>query len=139
MITAHGTQYPTPAAAEARIAELNEVNAKLGASDGRVTEILCIMDALHAAGFEQTPAEAARPARAAAPALSPAMAQHVMEAERDLASIRRSGYDDGRWRYLKTQDEAGRIKVRREYRTQAGFLTAFIREARRGHDILIAE
>lgn len=138
MITAHGTQYPTPAAAEARIAELNETNAKIGASDGRVTEILCIMEALHAAGFEQTPAEAARAARPSAPVLGALTMQYVMEAERDLQSIRRTGYDDGRWRYLKVVTPEGRM-TRREYRTQKGFLTAYIREALRGSDILIAE
>lgn len=129
MITAHGATYATAAAAEARIAELNTINAELGASDGRVTEIMCIMEAL----------EAAAPARPSRPALSAWATEQIMKAEGELASIRRSGYDDGRWRYLKTQDDAGRVKVRREYRTQAGFLTAFIREVRRGHDILIAE
>lgn len=137
-ITAHGAAYATPAEANARISELNEENARIGASDGRVTEILLITEAMQKAGWEQTPREAARPARKAAPVLGAYMGEQVMKAEKELAYIKRTGNDDGQWRYLKTQQD-GRIKVRREYRTQAGFLTAFIREARAGHDIVIAE
>lgn len=145
MITAHGAVYGTPAEANARIAELNEENARIGASDGRVTEILLITEAMYAEGWEQAPRarEAARQEAASrrpkTPKLSAWASEQIMKAEQELAQIKRSGYDDGQWRYLKTQDDAGRIKVRREYKTQAGFLTAFVREVRRGHDILIAE
>ncbi len=148
MITAHGTSYPTAAAAEARIAELNTINLQVGASDGRVTEIQCIMGALQDAGAEMTPAqctrfevqEGIRPLRrtTAAPTLTGLALQYVLEAESDLKAIARTGYDDGRWRYMKWVSPEGRMS-RREYRTQKGFLTAYIREAHRGSDILIAE
>lgn len=138
MITAHGTTYQTAAEANARIAELNELNAQVGASDGRVTEILLITEALQAAGLELTPAQATRPARPAAPVLGPLTLQYIAEAQADLASIRRTGYDDGKWRYLKVITPEGRM-TRREYRTQKGFLTAYVREASRGSEILIAE
>jgi hypothetical protein len=60
MITAHGATYATKAEAEARIAELNEENIRYGASDGRVTEILEITEAMQAAGWEEAPARAHR-------------------------------------------------------------------------------
>lgn len=146
-ITAHGATYSSPAEAQARIAELNELNQQLGASDGRVTEILLITEAMQAEGWEKSPAEArmeqaianSRARYQQTPALSAWASEQIMKAEQELAAIKRSGYDDGQWRYLKTQDDAGRIKVRREYKTQAGFLEAFVREVRRGHEILIAE
>lgn len=147
MINAHGATYQTVAEANARIAELNEENLRIGASDGRVTEIICIMDAIEAhevaerkaASEARTAAEkAARPAPAAAPVMGELTAKYVREAEADLASIKRTGYDDGQWRYLKVITPEGRTTAR-EYRTQKGFLTAYIREARRGSDILIAE
>jgi hypothetical protein len=46
--------------------------------------------------------------------------------------------DDGKWRYLAFRDLNGHMD-RREYRTEKGFLTAYIRVARQGCDILIAE
>ena len=139
MITAHGVQYATAAEANARIAELNEENLVLGASDGRVTEILLITEALQEAGLEAAP-RAARPARRPEPQLGEYMTAKVIEAESRVAYLKRNKTaDDGQWRYLRTQDEAGRVAVRKEYKTEAGFLAAFIREARRGHDILIAE
>ena len=140
-ITAHGATYRTAAEANARIAELNEENARLGASDGRVTEILLITEALQDAGLEAGP-RAAQPVakRPAAPVLGEYMTAKVIEAEGRVRYLKRNKTaDDGQWRYLRTQDEAGRVAVRREYKTEAGFLAAFIREARAGHDILIAE
>lgn len=134
-ITAHGATYADAAAANARIAELNTINAELGASDGRVTEILSITEALQAAGLEQAPA---RPRPDAAAALGPVMTAHVINAQTELAALKRHRLDDGQWRYLKVRTADGRT-VSREYRTQQGFLTAFIREALRGSDILIAE
>jgi hypothetical protein len=59
MIEAHGATYASKAEAEARIAELNEENLRYGASDGRVTEILEITEAMQAAGWEETPRAAA--------------------------------------------------------------------------------
>lgn len=148
MIEAHGHKFETAAAAEARIAEINEVNLQIGISDGRVTEIMCITEALQAAGCEMTPAECARfeaqegiaPIRhiRATPTLGPLTMQYIIEAQQDLASIKRTGYDDGKWRYLKVTTPEGRTTAR-EYRTQKGFLTAYIREASKGSDILIAE
>lgn len=144
-MTAHGSTYGSPAEANARIAELNELNLQLGASDGRVTEILLITEAMQEKGWEEAPRtreaarEEARKARPQARVLSAWESEQVMKAEQELAAIKRTGYDDGQWRYLKTQDDAGRIKVRREYKTQAGFLEAYVREVRRGHEILIAE
>jgi hypothetical protein len=138
-ITAHGASYSTAAEANARIAELNEENARLGVSDGRVTEILLITEAMQAAGWEQTPREAAAPKRpAGVPTLGELTRQYINEARKDLASIKRTGYDDGKWRYMKWVTPEGRM-YRREYRTQAGFLKAYIREASRGSEILIAE
>lgn len=147
-ITAHGATYSTAAEADARIAELNTINLQVGASDGRVTEIMCIMDALEAAAVADRRAAseartaAERAARAARPAavdlMGPTMTAHVVAAEAELASLKRHGMDDGQWRYLKVRTAEGRTTAR-EYRTQQGFLTAFIREARRGGDILIAE
>lgn len=46
--------------------------------------------------------------------------------------------DDGKWRYLSYRDLQGHMD-RREYRTERGFLTAYIRVASQGCDILIAE
>jgi hypothetical protein len=148
MINAHGATYQNEAEANARIAELNELNLQIGASDGRVTEIMCIMDALEAhevaerkaAAEARIAAEKATKAAAkpAAPAMGELTAKYVAEAEADLASIKRTGYDDGKWRYLKVITPEGRTTAR-EYRTQKGFLTAYVREARRGSDILIAE
>jgi hypothetical protein len=57
MIQAHGAKYATKAEAEARIAELNELNLQLGASDGRVTEIQAIIDVLVLVDWESTPAK----------------------------------------------------------------------------------
>lgn len=150
MIAAHGATYQTVAEANARIAELNEENLRIGASDGRVTEIMCIMDALEAhevaerkadaeARIAAEKAEKATRAEAARPKLDSTTAGYVMEAERRIRSIEADkSRDDGQWRYLKTQDD-GRIVVRREYKTELGFLRAYVREARRGHDIIIAE
>ena len=136
MIKAHGETYATKAEAEARIAELNELNLQLGASDGRVTEIQCILEALQEAGLEAAPVRHA--SRIEAPKLGAHMVAEINKARRELALIKSSGYDDGQWRYLKFQDEAGRV-TRREYRTQKGFLKAFIKAASEGKDILIAE
>jgi hypothetical protein len=147
-ITAHGSRYSTASEANARIAELNEENARLGASDGRVTEILLVTEAMQEAGWEQTPQDAHREQVRAntraryqqAPALPAGLAGEVRDSERRIAWLEANpAADDGKWRYLKTQDDDGRIKVRREYKTEVGFLRAYVREARRGHDILIAE
>ena len=83
-------------------------------------------------------AREAAPAAPAAPALGPVMTAHVVQAQAELASLKRHRMDDGQWRYLKVRTADGRTTAR-EYRTQQGFLTAFIREALRGADILIAE
>lgn len=138
-ITAHGATYPSAAAANDRIAELNKINMELGASDGRVTEITCIMDALEAAEREEVRENTRR--RHAAPAghvMGPEMTAEVRESERRVAALRAGAMDDGQWRYLKVITPEGRM-TRREYRTEAGFLKAYIREARKGSEILIAE
>jgi phage shock protein A len=139
-IKAHGAVYMSVEDAEARIAELEEGNRQYGASDGRVTEINTIREALEAqARLDQAIANS-RSRYQQTPALSGHMAEQVHEAERRIAYLERNkDADDGQWRYLKTQDDAGRISVRREYKTELGFLKAYVREARRGRDILIAE
>lgn len=136
MIKAHGATYATAEEATARWGELDRLNKRpgVGPSDGRVTEMNAIEEAI-AAHDAQSVKIAAKPA---APELGPLTLQHIIEAERDLASIKRSGHDDGQWRYLKVVTPEGRTTAR-EYRTQKGFLTAYLREAKRGSDILIAE
>lgn len=136
MITAHGVTYATAEAATARWNELDAANKApgVGPSDGRVTEMLLIEEAIAAHDAEQVRI-AAKPAK---PELGPLTTRYIIEAENDLAAIKRTGYDDGRWRYLKVTTPEGRTTAR-EYRTQKGFLTAYIREAKRGSDILIAE
>lgn len=57
---AHGKTFADKAAAEARIAEINEENYRLGISDGRVTEILTIMEMMILWEWEQTPIQAFR-------------------------------------------------------------------------------
>lgn len=52
---AHGVEYATKAEAEARIAEINTEIFQSGVSDGRVTEILCIIDMLQKEGLEEAP------------------------------------------------------------------------------------
>ena len=82
---------------------------------------------------------AAPATRAAAPALDPALAGYVAESERRIAYLAKwKDSDDRKTRYLKFQDSAGRV-TRREYLTEAGFLKAYVRAARAGMDILIAE
>lgn len=140
-ITAHGATYASVAEANARIAELNEVNMAIGISDGRVTEIQTIIGALQEAGVELTPRQAAHMAKVKAEAikLGPLTMQYIMESERRIRQITADkSRDDGKWRYLKVQTPEGRTTAR-EYRTELGFLKAYVREARRGSDILIAE
>lgn len=52
---AHGQHFADKAAADARIAEINEEIFRYGVSDGRVTEILCIIDMLQKEGLEEAP------------------------------------------------------------------------------------
>lgn len=52
---AHGVEYASKAEAEARIAEINTEIFQSGVSDGRVTEILCIIDMLQSEGLEEAP------------------------------------------------------------------------------------
>jgi hypothetical protein len=52
---AHGVEYASKEEAEARIAEINTEIFASGVSDGRVTEILCIMEMLQAEGLEEAP------------------------------------------------------------------------------------
>ena len=52
---AHGVEYANKAEAEARIAEINTEIFQWGVSDGRVTEILCIIDMLQQEGLEEAP------------------------------------------------------------------------------------
>jgi hypothetical protein len=147
MIEAHGATYQTVAEANARIAELNELNLQLGASDGRVTEIQCIIEALQEGGFEQDPKRARLEqaiqnsrARYAAPSpMDSHTAGQVHEAERRIAYLEQNKTaDDGQWRYLKFQDANERV-TRREYKTELGFLKGYVKAARDGMDILIAE
>jgi hypothetical protein len=51
----HGVEYASKAEAEARIAEINTEIFQSGVSDGRVTEILCIIDMLQKEGLEEAP------------------------------------------------------------------------------------
>lgn len=52
---AHGVEYASKAEAEARIADINTEIFQHGVSDGRVTEILCIIDMLQQEGLEEAP------------------------------------------------------------------------------------
>jgi hypothetical protein len=79
------------------------------------------------------------PKRPAAPVMGPQTIQYVIESERRIAYLARyKDSDDMKWRYLKFQDDAGRV-TRRTYKTELGFLKAYVRAARAGMDILIAE
>lgn len=143
-IKAHGASYQTKVEAEARIAELNEENLRLGASDGRVTEIQSILEALQDLGLESTPARdalrASTKARYAEPSkMDSYTAGQVHTAEQRIAYLERNkDADDGKWRYLMYQDDNER-RTRREYKTELGFLKAYCKAARAGMDILIAE
>lgn len=52
---AHGVEYVSKAEAEARISEINTEIFQSGVSDGRVTEVLCIIDMLQKEGLEEAP------------------------------------------------------------------------------------
>lgn len=86
---------------------------------------------VHPAGTEQE-----LPAKG--PKIGPLTLAEVESAQRELRLIAATGHDDGKWRYLKVITQAGHHKAR-EYRTEKGFLTAYIREALAGSEILIAE
>jgi hypothetical protein len=132
VIKAHGAVYTSVADAEARIAELDEGNRQYGASDGRVTEINTIRAALDAHKAQQA-------RYAPAVVLGPLMSQYVNESERRIREIEADkSRDDGKWRYLMFQD-ANERRTRREYKTELGFLKGYVKAARAGHDILIAE
>jgi hypothetical protein len=55
MIKAHGATYKNMAQINARIAELSYLNRAHGDSDGRVTELNCIFEALEMAAAEKLP------------------------------------------------------------------------------------
>lgn len=79
------------------------------------------------------------PARAAGVVLDDLTRRYIAESQARLNRITANrNLDDGQWRYLSYRDLQGHMD-RREYRTERGFLTAYIRVARQGCDILIAE
>ena len=124
-ISAHGATYTAETAA-ARITELEADNARYGASDGRVTEINSIREALAAAA----PAPARGP-RKLAPLASDAdreyaatMNKRVRSAELELANTPRNTPGVGRIDY--TDNATGRRRVAR-YNTRDGFLLSYIK------------
>lgn len=114
-ITAHGKTYRTHLEATARIDELEQDDLVHGASDGRVTEITLIREALDAAAAARDNAKEAA-----------WRGQQISDATRDLAYLRASGqtkteadhrieYEDGTHRRISY------------YTTEEGFLKALIR------------
>ncbi|UJQ87185.1 hypothetical protein SEA_BAILEYBLU_47 [Arthrobacter phage BaileyBlu] len=120
-IEAHGKSYATRAEAEARIEALVADNRRFGDSDGRVTEIDAITEAL-VAHHEAT-----------TPAIDYAHREKMERIEREAATLRRARAElaglarhtpgDGRIDYM--DKHTGRRRVAR-YTTRDGFLRAWI-------------
>ena len=125
-ITAHGKTM-TIAEAEARLAELAQLDAELGASDGRVTEALLIREALAALPAEPTEEEK----RAAE--LHANYRRHAAEqadaARRELRNLSDDEKIPARYEIHRLQYEdakTGRQIIAR-YKSEPGFLRALIR------------
>ena len=134
---AHGEWYRNPDEANARIKEINEEIFRLGLSDGRLTEWLSIDEALTEAW------KAATERREKAEYASWKLEQ-IRNTESELASLReqldgkREEAAHGWFRMIDAIAPDGR-RVKTHYKTETGFLKAYLRMVKADYDIIFAE
>lgn len=126
MIKAHGKTYPNVVSALEAVSALKKLNAELGASDGRVTEINAIEEALEAARivyFDKRVAEL----KAETEARNVWRAQQIAAAKKELVALAYDGLKKHEAeRRIEYIDARGNHRVTR-YITEEGFLKALIR------------
>lgn len=139
--TAHGRAH-TVKTARARIAHLEEINAShLGPSDGRVTEIAALEEAIAAhkaaeaaeAAAERDAAEAAESSALAAKyaaaeerETAERLARNIRQSRAELAGMERGTPGIGRIQYVDKKHGVTRVA---RYTTRDGFLRGYIRMA----------
>lgn len=127
--TVHGVTYASVTEMHARMADLMRLNKELGESDGRVTELNALHEALSAGYVNRANAELAllkeRDAKAAAWS-----AQQVAIAQRELMELKLWNTTPKPADHRVEYEEVNRGTVRRKtayYKTEEGFLKALIR------------
>ena len=122
----HGRPH-TLASAEALLAELEEINAShLGPSDGRVTTIAALEEAIAAHKAAESAARAAKYAAAEERETAERLARNIRQSRAELAGMERGTPGVGRIEYM--DESTGKRRVAR-YETRDGFLRGYIRMA----------
>ena len=129
-IHAHGVTYINRAAATARAVELDHLNKSLGYSDGRVTELDALTEAL-SADAEATAAAAPKVDYAAREQQEWAerQARLLRQARAELSVTDRNTPQDGRIEYRENPGQPDEKRRIARYTTRDGFLRAYIRMA----------
>jgi hypothetical protein len=134
---AHGQRFRNPDEANARIKEINEEIFRIGLSDGRLTEWLVIEDAL----AEAWKAEKERREKAEYQSWK---WEQIRNTERELDMLReqldgkREEAAHGWFRMIDAIAPNGR-RTKTHYRTETGFLKAYLRMVKADYDIIFAE